>query len=208
MKNKLIIVAGCSGSGKSTVAKQIKNSFRKNQAQIICIDRFYKKDATVMPKVRRTGHPNFDHPKAFDWTLLRRSLQALIDNKPTMVPVYDYTKHCRKAKRQLIKPTKIIIFEGFLSLFDERFSDMAELKIYVDTDIEECFKRRLERDQKHRGRTAASVKMQWNETVVPMYEKYVKPRRWKADIVLPWDRTNLKSIKYLITAIKTRLGSR
>lgn len=204
MKNKLIIVAGCSGSGKTTVAKRIKDIFKQKDAQIICLDHFYKKSASAMPKLEN-GHPNFDHPKSFDWTLLKNCLKDLINDKTTLVPDYDYKIHHRKKYFDAIKPTKIIIFEGFLSLYDKEINDLAELKIFVDTDIKDCYKRRLERDQKERGRTAASVYQQWNESVVPMYNKFVKSKRWVADIVLPWDRENKKSIQYLISAIKSQI---
>lgn len=204
MKNKLIIVAGCSGSGKSTVSSKIKQSFGQNKAQIICMDRFYKTNSAKMPKLSN-GHVNFDHPDAFDWLLLRKCLKSLLNNKPTKVPVYDYATHQRKKESELVKPTKIIVFEGFLALYDKTFNDMAELKVYVDTSLEECFKRRLERDQKQRNRTTQSVKLQWNESVVPMFNKYVKPNINVADFLLPWEKTNTKSLNYLIAAIKAKM---
>ncbi len=207
MKNKLIIIAGCSGSGKSTVAKKICNIFSKKDAQIICIDRFYKKNVALMPKLKN-GHANFDHPKAFDWSLLRKCLKSLLCNKSIKVPQYDYAIHARKKHLQLIRPTKIIIFEGFLALYDKQFNNMAELKIFVDTDEQDCFKRRLKRDQIKRQRTVKSIKTQWNESVLPMYNKYVKPCRWVADLILPWDKINNKSIKYLTQGIKHQLKSR
>lgn len=207
MKNKLIIVAGCSGSGKTTVAHAIRDIFKKNEAQIICMDHFYKKNGTCMPKVKN-GHCNFDHPKSFDWPLLRKCLRSLLNNKETYIPQYDYTKHIRKEKPLLVVPTKLIIFEGFLSLYDKTFNSMAELKIFVDTNADECFKRRLKRDVIERGRTKQSVTIQWNESVLPMYNKYVKPCRWIADIILPWDKANKKSIEYLKQAIKTKIKNR
>lgn len=205
MKNKLIIVAGCSGSGKTTVASKIQNSFGKRKAQIICLDRFYKSDAKYMIKVKSTGSPNFDHPKSFDWPLLEKCLTSLLNNKPTSIPIYDYTTHKRKAKWELVKPTKIIILEGFLALHNTYSNKIATLKIYVNTSIKNCFNRRLARDQKQRGRTAASIKKQWNESVLPMYKKYVKPNRWKADFILPWNKPNTVSLNCLITAIKEQV---
>lgn len=206
MKNKLILVAGCSGSGKSTVSNRIKNSFKKNEAQILCMDRFYKATAKLMPKVEKNGHPNFDHPKSFDWILLRKCLRSLLDNKPTYVPVYDYKTHKRKSKLELIQPTKIIIFEGFLALYDEKLNNLAELKIFVDTSMNECFIRRLHRDQKERRRTPESIINQWNESVKPMFDIYVKPKRWLSDFLLPWDNSeNKNSIKYLIAGIRSLL---
>lgn len=205
MKNKLIIVAGCSGSGKTTVSKKIKNSFKRNEAQIICMDRFYKSNADMMEKVKKSGNPNFDHPNSFDWPLLRKCLKSLLDGKPTEVPVYNYKNHKRNDKWELIKPTKIIIFEGFLALYDDQFNNLAELKIYVDTSMDECFIRRLRRDQIERGRNIESIVRQWTESVKPMYDTYVKPRRWIADFLIPWDKPNKNSVEYLITAIKSKM---
>ncbi|MBQ0045626.1 MAG: uridine kinase [Mycoplasma sp.] len=205
MKNKLIIVAGCSGSGKSTVSSKIKQSFGEKKAQIICMDRFYKVNASKMPKVKKTGHANYDHPNSFDWVLLRKCLRSLLNDKPTKVPVYDYTIHSRKKELELIKPTRIIIFEGFLALYDKVFNDMAELKVYVDTSLEKCFRRRLQRDKKQRKRTEKSIRIQWNESVVPMFNKYVKPNIKVADFLLPWERKNTKSLNYLIAAIKAKM---
>lgn len=202
MKNKLIIVAGCSGSGKSTVSKRIKNSFGKNDAQIICMDRFYKCCAAVMPKVKKTGNPNFDHPDAFDWKLLRKSLKDLLNGKTIKAPIYNYKIHKREKKTHEIKPTKILIFEGFLALYDKVIKEMADLKIFVNTPLNLCFQRRLVRDQKERRRTKESINQQWNESVVPMYKKYVQPHIWSADILLPWDKENHNSIKYVLPAIK------
>ncbi|XQP55085.1 MAG: uridine kinase [Mycoplasmoidaceae bacterium] len=205
MKNKLIIVAGCSASGKTTVASKIKNSFSKGKAQIICLDRFYKQSAKAMPKVAKTGNANFDHPNAFDWKLFEKCLTSLLNNKPTLIPVYDYTTHKRKEKWTLVKPTPIIILEGVLVLYDDFANGTAALKIYVDTSLDTCFKRRLQRDQKDRARTVASIREQWNESVLPMFKKYVKAQRWIADFILPWDKPNRTSLNYLITAIKQQL---
>lgn len=205
MKNKLIIVAGCSGSGKSTISNEIKNSFKKNDAQILCMDRFYKVDAQHMPKIKKTGNPNFDHPNSFDWPLLKKCLKDLLNGKQTKVPVYDYKIHKRKKTYELIKPTKILIFEGFLALYDDKINNLAELKIYVDTSMDECFIRRLHRDQEERKRSIESIVIQWTESVKPMYDMYVKPRRWVADFLLPWDKRNDNGIKYLIAAIKSQI---
>lgn len=205
MVNKLIIVAGCSGSGKTTVAKKIKASFNKRDAQILCMDRFYKAEAKLMPKVKKSGNPNFDHPDSFDWKLLRQCLNSLLNNKKTLVPSYDYKNHRRTKKWDLLQPTRVIILEGFLALFDDGLNKLAELKVYVDTSMDECFIRRLHRDQKERRRTVESIVRQWTESVKPMYDMYVKPRRWVADFLIPWDKHNSNSIKYLISAIKSQL---
>lgn len=205
MKNKLIIVAGCSGSGKTTVSKAVLKAFKKGDAQIICIDRFYKKSQKYMPKTDKSGNANFDHPDAIDWPLLRSCLTLLLNGKSAKLPCYDYIKHVRMSKTLTVKPTRIIILEGVLGLYDKQINKMAELKIFVDTHSDECFARRLKRDQQERGRSLESIVLQWIESVKPMYDKYVKPSRWSADLLLPWDTNNQKSLKYLAVAIENIL---
>jgi len=202
MKNKLIIVAGCSGSGKSTVSKTILANFNPGDAQIICLDRFYKKSKTEMPKVGKNGPCNYDHPDAFDWTLLRKCLINLLKGKVTSLPVYDYQVQARKKEGEVFKPSKIIILEGILPLYDDRVTELASLKVYVDTPLDECFIRRLLRDQDERGRSIKSIVKQWQEAVRPMYNAYVEPLKNQADLILPWDRININGLEFLTTAIR------
>lgn len=199
------MVAGCSGSGKSHVSQAILHSFSKNEAQIICLDRFYKKNASLMPKVKESGNPNFDHPDSIDWPLLYKCLSNLLNGRKCVVPKYDYVHHKRLAKGELIQPTKVLILEGVLALYSAKCNRLAELKLFVDTSIDLCLSRRIERDTVERGRTTKSVLTQWNESVKPMYHKYVKPRRWVSDFLIPWDKPNKNSLKYLTAALKAIL---
>jgi len=208
MKNKLIIVAGCSGSGKSTVSKTILENFNPGDAQIICLDRFYKKTKNEMPKVRKNGPVNYDHPDAFDWSLLYKCLTNLLNNRVTTLPVYDYQIQTRLKEGEVFKPSKVIILEGILPLYDKRVNDLASLKVYVDTPLDECFIRRLLRDQGERGRSINSIVKQWQEAVRPMYNAYVEPLKNLADLILPWDRININGLEFLTTAIKETFKSK
>lgn len=201
MKNKLIIVAGCSGSGKTTVAKTILENFEAGEAQILCIDRYYLKDKSHMPRTS-SGKINYDHPDAFDWTLLRKDIKSLLSNKPTVCPVYDYQIQQRSKKGDLIKPSKYIILEGIMPLYDRQLNSLAELKIFVDTPLDECFIRRLMRDQEERGRSINSIAKQWQDAVRPMYLDYVEPTKRYADIILPWEKINMTGLDVLTNAIK------
>lgn len=201
MKNKLIIVAGSSGSGKSTISKTILENFGAGVAQIVCLDRFYLKDKTKLPKVAGTQHANYDHPDAFDWPLARKCIKSLLNGKPTEFPVYNYLTQNRAKKGQIIKPSDIVILEGTLPLYDQELIEMANLKIYVDTSLDECFIRRLLRDQEERGRSIKSVIKQWKEAVKPMYELYVEPSKKHADLILPWEKININGLEFLTSAI-------
>lgn len=202
MKNKLIIVAGCSGSGKTTIAKKIFDSFKPGWAQIICLDRFYLKDKNKIPKLNKKGDINFDHPLAFDWQLVTKSLTNLLNNKSATIPVYNYKISDREKQGIIVKPTKFIILEGIMPLFDNKISSLAVLKVFVDTPLDECFIRRLLRDKNERGRSIQSIVNQWLESVRPMYIQYVEPTKAKADLILPWHKLNVNGLKYLTAAIK------
>jgi uridine kinase len=154
MKHKivLIIVCGGTGSGKTTVANEIKTILPKRiSSQIICMDRFYKehncKDGNLYLK------HNFDHPNAFDWKLMFNSLKSLLANKATKLPIYSYQKSKRENEKELVKPTDVIILEGILALYDADIRALADIKIFVDTPDDERFIRRLIRDKKERNRS-------------------------------------------------------
>lgn len=203
MKNKLIIVAGCSGSGKTTIAGKILNCFNKGQAQVICLDRFYFGRCPKVPFVKQTGQYNFDHPSSLDWKYLYKSLSDLLKNKATQLPCYDYTISKRKEEVEQAKPSKIIILEGTLPLYNKRVRDLAALKIFVDTPIDTCFARRVKRDQKERGRKLDQITKRWKTTVKPMYEKFVVPTKNMADLILPWnDGDNQAGLDLVLTAIR------
>jgi len=203
MKNKLVIVAGSSGSGKSTIAKTILESVKAGNAQIICLDRFYLKDKKSMPKVESSDAINYDHPDSFEWKLVIKCLKELLENKSTILPSYDYVVQARKTKGDKIKPTKLIILEGTLPLVNNELRKLADLKIYVDTPLDECFIRRLQRDNVERGRSVKSVIKQWKEAVKPMYVQYVEPSKVHADLVLPWEKVNISGIEVLTRAIRS-----
>lgn len=206
MKNNLIIVAGCSGSGKTTVAGKILKSYDKGIAQIICLDRFYRDDRTKsFPLVESTGKFNFDHPDSLDWKLLYKCLLNLLKGKPTEIPNYNYFISRREKVGEKIKPTKVIILEGTLPLYDKKIADLASLKLFVKTPLDICLIRRMKRDQATRGRSIDSIVEQWQTAVRPMYEKYVYPSKNHADLILPWQKVNEEGLSIILQAIE-KLG--
>jgi len=148
----LILVCGGTGSGKTTVAKEVSKILPHNiSSQILCQDQFYKKHNYVGDDLY--VNYNFDHPNSIDFELLHQCLSSLLEGSPTNLPIYDYTKSERSNKTILAQPTDVIILEGIRTLYDKKVRDLADIKIFVDTPDDERFIRRLIRDKKERGRT-------------------------------------------------------
>lgn len=201
MRNKLIILAGSSGSGKTTIAKKMAEKFKKSQVQIICLDHFYKPDNIL--KKMFNSQPNHDHPLSFDWKLLKSVIKKLLSGQSTSIPVYDYITNTRTTRSIRIKPSKILILEGTLALYDKAIRNWASLKVFVDTPLDECFIRRLERDVIERNRTRQSVIKKWHQTVRPMFFEFVWRESEMADIILPWYQNNPRGLKTLFSAMQT-----
>lgn len=192
----LILLAGGSGSGKTTVAEEIiKNLPTDIDGIAICQDRFYL-DKTS-DKTKNLDEINYDHPNALNWRLMRKQLKSLLNNKTTYLPIYDYKIHGHFKEKDKIKPTDVIIFEGIHALYDEEINNLSDLKIFVDTPKDESFIRRLERDVKLRNRSIDSVISQWRTTVRPMYDAFIEPAKLKADIIIPWNEFQRKAVEII-----------
>ena len=185
MKPILIAVAGGSASGKTTVVKKIIKKLNSQDVLVISHDDYYK-DLTSLTLEQR-AKVNYDHPNALDNDLLVEHIADLLDNKSIYKPKYDFVVHNRSEETELIVPTKIIIVEGILILEDERIRNLADIKLFVESDDDVRFIRRLLRDTKQRGRSIESVIEQYLTTVKPMYYAFIKPTKRYADIIIPND---------------------
>ena len=206
MKKKPIIigVAGGSGSGKTTVAREICRHFPDQSIAVIEQDAYYKaQDHKSMEERLKT---NYDHPFAFDWDLLLEHLNKLLRFEPINKPVYDYTVHTRSDKIIPIQPKDVIILEGILILEDRRLRDLMDIKVYVDTDSDLRIIRRLMRDTHERGRTMDSVIEQYLSVVRPMHNQFIEPTKRYADIIIPEGGQNTVAIDLLVTKIRAILG--
>lgn len=155
-KPVIIGIAGGSGSGKTTIAHEIANNIKDHDRIMIMTQDSYYKDNTGVPMKERMKI-NYDHPDAFDMPLLEAQLNQLIHRKPIEMPTYDFTAHTISDKTIHVEPADIIILEGILVLFNEDIRNLMNIKVYVDTDDDIRFIRRLERDMKERGRSLDSV---------------------------------------------------
>ncbi|ABS32872.1 uridine kinase [Clostridium botulinum] len=201
MKRPVLIgIAGGTGSGKSTVAKEIYNKFDEACIAMIEQDSYYK-DQSSMPFEERCKK-NYDHPDAFDNELLIDHLKNLIDLNVIEKPIYDFEAHNRKEETIKVKPRDIIIVEGILVLQDPRVRELLDIKIYVDTDADVRIIRRLLRDINERGRTVDSVINQYLTVVRPMHMQFIEPSKRYADIIIPEGGHNRVAVDMMVANIK------
>lgn len=180
--SKLIGVAGGSGSGKTTFAKKLIHLVDR-PITLLHMDSYY---LPTQPTKHYTpsGKPNFDHPEAFDWDLLRHHLNELKNGRDIQVPVYDFKTSSRTEQIIHTEATPVIIFEGIFSLFDAEIRDMLSIKAFLHVDSDIRFTRRLNRDVQERGRSLDSVINQYYETVRPMHQKFLEPQKQYADFIV------------------------
>ncbi|TLS39301.1 uridine kinase [Pseudalkalibacillus caeni] len=199
----VIGVAGGSGSGKTTVTKEIYKQFKDKSVLILEQDAYYKDQSEKSMEERL--QTNYDHPLAFDNDLIIKHVKQLMRYEPIEKPVYDYTVHTRSDKIIPIEPKDVIILEGILILEDERLRDLMAIKVFVDTDADIRILRRLTRDIRDRGRTLDSVVDQYTSVVRPMHLQFVEPTKRYADIIIPEGGQNRVAIDLMVTKIKTIL---
>ncbi|MFT8362051.1 MAG: uridine kinase [Sporolactobacillus sp.] len=199
----VIGVAGGSGSGKTTVTREIYRSFPDKSIAVIQQDAYYKAQDEKPFEERLLT--NYDHPLAFDTDLLIEQISELIHFHPIEKPVYDYTVHTRSDKIVPVEPKDVIILEGILILEDERLRDLMDIKVFVDTDADLRIIRRLLRDTQERGRSVESVINQYLTAVRPMHLQFVEPTKRYADIIIPEGGKNTVAIDLMATKIRTVL---
>lgn len=179
----VIGVAGGSGSGKSTVTREVLASIGPDMATVVMQDDYYLDQSHMSPEDRRKT--NYDHPHAFDWPLMVRQVQALCRGEAIEMPLYDFAADNRSSQTITVKPAPVIVVEGLFALFDADLRQMMSLKIFVDTAADVRFIRRLQRDIAERGRSTDSVIKQYLETVRPMHKQFIEPTKRNADVILP-----------------------
>lgn len=198
---KLIIgVAGPSAGGKTSVTNKIKDMFKDKSITVISYDDYYK-DQSEMTMDERVK-TNYDHPNAFDGELLVEQVTKLRGGTAIKKPTYDFSAHNRSEVVQTVEPTRIIIIEGLFTLLDQSLRDLLDIKIYVETDSDECFIRRLNRDIVERNRTMESVINQYLTTVKPMQVQFIEPTKKFADIIVPRGGDNDVAIDLIQIKIK------
>lgn len=205
MERLIIGIAGGTGSGKTTVAKKIYQSFGKD-AVILSHDFYYKPHDDMPFEERRKL--NYDHPNSLDTDMLVEHLAQLKNGQSIMHPTYDFSRHCRCDVWEKTESARLIIVEGILIFTDKRICDLCDVKLFVDTDADVRFIRRLRRDVRERGRTMESVINQYTSTVKPMHEQFVEPSKSKADLIIPEGGHNVIAISMIVDAINKKLANK
>ena len=206
MENILVIgIAGGSGSGKTTLMNNIVSRFSED-ITVLSHDSYYRRHDEMTYEER--CQLNYDEPAALETELMVRHLDSLRNGEAIDCPVYDFTVHNRSDATQRIEPSRIIIVEGILIFENEALRNLMDIRIFVDTDADIRLCRRVKRDVNKRGRSLESVLTQYQETVKPMYEKYVEPSKKYAHILVPEGGKNTIAQEFIISLLEKHLGGR
>ena len=204
MEKKFLVIgiAGGTGSGKTTLMKNIISRFG-DVVTVLSHDNYYRRHDELTYEER--CKINYDEPAALETDLMAYHLDLLRKGEPIECPVYDFTQHNRSDETITVVPKSVIIVEGILIFENEPLRDLMDIKIFVDTDADVRLCRRIKRDVNKRGRTLESVLIQYQETVKPMHEKYVEPSKKYADIVVPEGGKNLVALDMIMGRIARHL---
>ncbi len=195
----VIGIAGGTGSGKTTLMKNLINEF-SGKVAVLSHDNYYKQHDDIPYEER--CKLNYDEPGAFDTSLMVYHLEQLRRGLPIECPVYDFTIHNRSKETVRIAPQKVIIVEGILIFESEALRKLMDIRIFVDTDADIRLCRRIKRDVNKRGRSLESVLTQYQDTVKPMHERYVEPTKKYADVVIPEGGKNPVALGMIIGHIR------
>ena len=200
----LVAIVGGSGSGKTSVTKNIVDHFG-DRASMLNMDDYYK---DLPPQVNPYKF-NFDDPKAFDFELLRTHLENLKKERQIEMPVYNMVTFRREdGVTRNFKPNDLILVEGIFTLHDDKIANMFDFSVYIDAPSDERLIRRIERDTIERGRTVESILSQYRKFVAPSFKSFIEPQKFKCDIVLPEGVNNIKGMNIIKNAIERMLETK
>jgi uridine kinase len=199
----VIGIAGGTGSGKTTVANVILDRVGAEHIAYLPHDAYYK-DLKDLPVVQRAVI-NFDHPHSLDSDLLIEHIHALVAGKAVDLPIYDFITHTRTQETYHLEPQPVILVEGILIFTDREMRKLFDIKLFVDTDPDIRFIRRLQRDIEERGRTTENVIQQYLATVRPMHLEFVEPSKRYADVIIPEGGWNTVAMDMVVARLKAML---
>ncbi len=199
-------VAGGTGSGKTTVAHSILEQVGAEKIAYLFHDAYYRELSHLSKEERSKA--NFDHPNALETELMIQHVKELLAGRPVEVPVYDFTTHTRTSETVHVEPAPIILVEGILVFAEPELRKLMDIRVYVDTDADLRFIRRLSRDVRERGRTMESVVDQYMTTVRPMHLEFVEPSKRHADVIVPMGGFNQVAMTMIGARLKEVLQDR
>ncbi len=201
----IIGIGGGTGSGKTTVAREVRKHFPEESVVILHHDSYYVDRSDLPPASRE--NINYDHPDSFDNELLLFHLNELRGGRPVEKPIYDFETHTRRKETITVRPARIILLEGILVLAEDALRGSMDIKLYVDTDADERFIRRLRRDIADRGRTVGQVIEQYLKTVRPMHLQFVETSKRYADVIIPEGGQNRVAVDLIVTKARDILAN-
>jgi uridine kinase len=194
-------VTGGSGSGKTTVVQRIVDSLGQAEVTVLEHDRYYRDRPDLRFEDRAAL--NYDHPDSLETDLMVHHVRELRAGRAIEAPIYDMSLYERRGEVETLAPRRVIIVEGILVFNDLPLRELMDVKVFVDTDDDTRFIRRLQRDVAERGRTMASIIDQYLATVKPMHLEFVEPTKRYADIIIPRGGHNAVAVEMVLSLIQS-----
>jgi uridine kinase len=200
----LVGIAGGTGSGKTSLAVKVRDRVGEDRCLLIAQDAYYKDGSTLSPAAQAAI--NYDHPDAFDTSLLVQDLRDLRAGRPVPHLTYDHASYARRVLSDPLKPRQVVILEGILVLAEEPLRRLMDIKLFIDTDADVRILRRLQRDILERGRSFESVQRQYLESVRPMHLEFVEPSKRYADLIIPEGAENEVALEAVVARVRAMLA--
>ncbi len=200
----LVGIAGGTGSGKTSLATKIRERVGEDRCLLIAQDSYYKDGSTLSPAAQASI--NYDHPDAFDTSLLVEDLRDLKSGRPVPCLTYDHATYSRRVLPDALTPKPVVLLEGILILAEEPLRRLMDIKLFIDTDADVRILRRLQRDIMDRGRAFQSVTRQYLESVRPMHLEFVEPSKRYADLIIPEGAENEVALEAVVARIRAILA--
>ena len=200
----LIGIAGGTGSGKTSFAVKIRDRVGEDRCVLIAQDAYYKDGSTLSHAAQAAI--NYDHPDAFDTSLLVQDLRDLRSGRPVPHLTYDHASYARRVLPDPVKPRQVVILEGILVLAEEPLRRLMDIKLFIDADADVRILRRLQRDIHERGRSVQDVLRQYMTTVRPMHLEFVEPSKRYADLIVPEGAENEVALEAVVARVRAMLA--
>jgi uridine kinase len=200
----IVGIAGGTGSGKTSLARKVRERIGEERCLLLAQDAYYKDGSTLSPAAQAAI--NYDHPDAFDTTLLVQDLRDLRAGRPVPCLTYDHASYARRVLPDALEPKPVIILEGILVLAEEPLRRLMDIRLFIDTDADVRLLRRLQRDIHERGRSFESVERQYLESVRPMHLEFVEPSKRYADLIIPEGAENEVALEAVVARVRAMLA--